>query len=1225
LIIGVGGTGDHVLREIKDAFLRIEPSIPPNVQFIGIDTAPARNAAERAADGPPPLRPLERVRIAGNLKQTSEQVKAAKLRLQDRPHDTSIIGEPHLRSWFCAEDYLKHLAEPAFMLNTGAGQLRQFGRMGVFLTEQEAQKPLRSRIKTSLQTVARFLRDEQTIEIYIVSSVAGGTGAGMVIDVANIVRQEARRVTNDPVTIRAFLFMARTFDSVPGVNLEAMQARAYATMREVDRFTSDFDPDYGYPLPYKASEVGTEDSLIKTSLFDHVYYVDGYSDENNFRGTSPAFAHFPLVAEAVRSMIDGVTGEEYKQYTSNVRGAKAQLKNTPVASSVGATAFVLPVKAWRSQFELRLARETMDILVPMQEDALRPIAFDNGIQGQRGITAARPFLREQIGTGPTSSRGSGHATRFPEHIATVLGIYNNTQQNTIDEIEALGASTYRLAFGALQPGVNPVANDVIVELPELRASAQVTYAGIQVADDDSSGPTQPGHWWPTSQVQQSRKIESDVQKFMSLQLGFQGNGGQYREALERWKLHHRSKFRDALGKKVDDLLSPPAGGDIIRARTARLGYVASFLSGLQKELEQYEQAMSGVRARRNELGKTSGAEDKFQRARVDMQNSSTMARRFSQNQILASALIVGILTGIAVWAGFGSSWVAPVISGFLVGGLTGVVLAFFKGDAYYTQVEFVQATETLLLEQEMDALAQAMASTAAQLASDVAGLSASVTSWALAFRTGVISAFSILEGEESALGKEKQNATQSKVRTYLWDEQFEKDQFDRFTELDPETGQRKKIEELLETISWEPVRWAGGTGQLPKFQCGQHSIAAPPTAETEKNLTLLSEGRETASKRLRDGLVDWASEVFRDFDESVNIVTVLMKHPTYRSPARFATALLQAGGEVKLEINDGDLPQRLEYNFLRIPSARAATLGEAAESELWVSEVLEQLAEITGRDVTRIIKGVSQDQHSCALVYTVDFIHLVNQVAGYEEALQAYQSYVDRENNLGINRRSLHCFPAEINASVYEQLMSTLLGQDARALDNRVVRLLEHEDRVVQFLIARSLGLVDSKDGANEDMKLQFMLRRANGQGTLPLTLPTASWPDLFAALLQYACGGRSVLANEGNSVDNIDYSAVDQLITDELQRRIPGSGREQKIQRLQEKKNALDMYLAGDGETRSGFDSDIRAVRRGPDGNSIELEKDRLTKDFNALMTMVIKRQVGILFDQIESVRAAS
>jgi hypothetical protein len=156
-------------------------------------------------------------------------------------------------------------------------------------------------------------------------------------------------------------------------------------------------------------------------------------------------------------------------------------------------------------------------------------------------------------------------------------------------------------------------------------------------------------------------------------------------------------------------------------------------------------------------------------------------------------------------------------------------------------------------------------------------------------------------------------------------------------------------------------------------------------------------------------------------------------------------------------------------------------------------------------------------------------------------------------------------------------------------------------------------------------MKLQFMLRRANGQGTLPLTLPTASWPDLFAALLQYACGGRSVLANEGNSVDNIDYSAVDQLITDELQRRIPGSGREQKIQRLQEKKNALDMYLAGDGETRSGFESDIRAVRRGPDGNSIELEKDRLTEDFNALMTMVIKRQVGILFDQIESVRAAS
>ena len=1223
LIIGVGGTGDHVLREIKDAFLRIESTIPPNVQFIGIDTAPARGAGERGQDGPPPLRARERVRIAGNLKPVSEQVKAANLRLREARHDASVSGQPHLRSWFCAEDYLQHLPDATFMLNAGAGQLRQFGRMGVFLTEQEAQKPLRNRIQVSLQTVANFRRDEQNIEIYIVSSVAGGTGAGMVIDVANIVRQEAANITGDPVTVRAFLFMARTFDSVEGVNLEAMQARAYATMREVNRFTSDFDPDYGYPLPYTAQEVETEQSLIKASLFDHVYYVDGYSDENSFRGSRPKYAHFPLVAEAIRSMIDGVTGDEYKQYTSNVRGSKAELKNTPVASSVGATAFVLPVKAWRSQFELRLAREAMDILVPMQDEVLRPFAYDNGSEGQIGFNAARNFLKEQLGASPTGSRASGHATRFPEHIAVVMDIYRPGQQNNIDEIEALGASTFRLAFGALQPGADAIANNVIQELPELRASAQVTVEWFHLANDDSAGPSKEGHWWPASQVERSRVIENDVQKFMSSQLGFQGNGGQYREALERWKLHHRNKFRDALGKKVDDLLSPSGGGNIIRARTARLGYVASFLGGLRTELELYEQAMSGVRARRNELGKTSGAEDKFQRARVDMQNASAMAHRFSQTQILAGALIIGLLTGIAVWAGFGASWVAPVISGFLVGGVTGIALAFFKGDAYYTQIEFVRATEALLSEQETDALAQVMSSTAGQMAGDVGGLLASVNAWAQAFRTSALSAYSILETEESALGVEKENSSQSLVRTYLWDEPFETIQYDRFTQLDPATGRKKKIEELLETIHWEPVRWAGGTGQLHTFHCGQNRVDAPPTSEQDTEL--LAQGRETATKGLRDALVDWASEVFRTFGESVNIVTFLMAHNRYRDAATFATALLQAGGDVKLEIIPGDLPQRLGCNFLRIPTARTSTREEAERSERWVQQVLEELAEITGKDVTHIIRGVSQDQHSCALVYTVDFIHLVNQVTGYGEAWRAYQSYVDRENNLGNNRRSLHCFPAEVNASVYEQLMNTELGQDPRALDNRVVRLLEHEDRLIQFLFARSLGIVASRDGDNEDMKLQFTLQRADGRGYIPLTLPTASWPDLFAAMLQFTCGKRSVLANQGNTVDNIDYSAVEQLINEELQRRIPGSGREQKIQRLQERKNALDLYLSGDGETRSEFDRDIKAIRRRPDGQPIELEKDRLTGDFNALVTMVIKGQVATLLEQVESVRAAS
>ena len=316
LVIGLGGTGVLTLRHLKAQLLASkERRVPPQVRLIALDTV----KEEKQSD------------------QTSGDVQIAALRTELDPGEYFWIGgdvydlvrevdrgeHSHIGSWFQARSYLESLPRASFSLERGAGQLRQFGRLAVF---HDVAAPAKSSIKSLIdRAIGEIISTGHrgSIDVFLVASVAGGTGAGMFVDLAYLVRQIAQVEHGGlNINLRGFLVLPEAFSGIPGGVKPGMRARAFACMRENKRFMVDFQYEHGYPMYYHAAgQGGIWRNTISLKVFDFLYHVDGQSQKNPLTHVLPELGVPAAIADAVAAMLDrSQEGSEdvYARHASNV-------------------------------------------------------------------------------------------------------------------------------------------------------------------------------------------------------------------------------------------------------------------------------------------------------------------------------------------------------------------------------------------------------------------------------------------------------------------------------------------------------------------------------------------------------------------------------------------------------------------------------------------------------------------------------------------------------------------------------------------------------------------------------------------------------------------------------------------------------------------------------------------------------------------------------------------
>ncbi len=217
MVVGVGGMGTNTVRAVKRRFRNVwggDP-LPGMIQLMALDTEPLVNRLDQEplfADEFAYMGKFDATRLVSNLDQ-----------------------HPEIARWW------NYPSIPLGYIHNGAKQLRPIGRLSFFRNYVTFKQLLETKL-TNLDKI----RDMETAQnrgfpvvgnyqlIYVVSSLCGGTGAGMFMDTVHRIRAQVR----NNARIVGIFFLPDVLEAEISSDLQRrrIRANAYAALKELNYF-----------------------------------------------------------------------------------------------------------------------------------------------------------------------------------------------------------------------------------------------------------------------------------------------------------------------------------------------------------------------------------------------------------------------------------------------------------------------------------------------------------------------------------------------------------------------------------------------------------------------------------------------------------------------------------------------------------------------------------------------------------------------------------------------------------------------------------------------------------------------------------------------------------------------------------------------------------------------------------------------------------------------------
>jgi hypothetical protein len=291
LIIGLGGTGHDVLLDLKRRLTDQFDEVPPIIHFLAFDTAEPTKRFVEGANGQPVELELNKERFL--------------LRVED---PNSIIGphNPHIEEWWPHGTLVSQII-------SGATQIRARGRLALFANYIEV-KNLITKSLTEVRKVDNidlmrssdfFVSQTPNTQVYVVSSLAGGTGSGMFLDIAFI----TRHLLFSSSLVGVFV-MPRVFSHLPGTHFTG--PNSYAALKEIEYFSKLRDTDR-VQIDYGANKV-----KVKRPPFDLIYLIDSLNEQERIID-DPSLL-FSRVAQGIHVQIGSEVGVSNRNVMDNILG-----------------------------------------------------------------------------------------------------------------------------------------------------------------------------------------------------------------------------------------------------------------------------------------------------------------------------------------------------------------------------------------------------------------------------------------------------------------------------------------------------------------------------------------------------------------------------------------------------------------------------------------------------------------------------------------------------------------------------------------------------------------------------------------------------------------------------------------------------------------------------------------------------------------------------------------
>lgn len=263
LLIGLGGTGGKVLREMRkrifEEFRSNDSSSRAHIEYIYVDSSPADlddKSSWKTLGGSVHLMPAQKVSIHGV--------------------DSSVMNNLHqypgVQSFITEKDKTLFNDLGTLITDGIGGQRRRLGRL-LFANNVSgpADKSFVTRLLDRVQKLAES-SGEQKVAFHLCAGLAGGTGSGSVVDVVTQIRKHFGPATGmgDQYKLYLYLYVPELIIANPRHNSGYYQANGYAALMEINAMS------IGAYRPYDATgvakdEFGKVKRLLECDAFESAY------------------------------------------------------------------------------------------------------------------------------------------------------------------------------------------------------------------------------------------------------------------------------------------------------------------------------------------------------------------------------------------------------------------------------------------------------------------------------------------------------------------------------------------------------------------------------------------------------------------------------------------------------------------------------------------------------------------------------------------------------------------------------------------------------------------------------------------------------------------------------------------------------------------------------------------------------------------------------------------
>jgi hypothetical protein len=398
IVVGLGGTGMKTLLQLKKMIVEHHPrglAELPALRLLCIDSddllAPTNGDADVGLD---PVGEYLKLEIPGNV---------------------GYVDLDRARGWFPKEleYYIPDLA-------TGCKQYKALGRLLFAWNYAKVLRlfePLRSMVDSKLLKQLGVTELEDPL-VYVITSLCGGTGAGMFIDTAYLLSSLWKRKWSRFNTKVCGLFALPSVFADISQGTERIRSNAYASLKELDHFMN--------------KDVYTDEQLAFRGDYPYVEHPESYAmspfdrvflfDNSNGRVSISSAQVYEMMARYVYLMACGELAQDYNSIDNNlnpkVRGVYRLLNKPTCYSSFGYYSVVFPKAT-----ALALAAADLALDIVQQE-----LASATGQRDMDGLTDA--FLTE---------RGLLFSNQSPQILHT-LSFYTDSTGNRADIQDTIGTT-----------------------------------------------------------------------------------------------------------------------------------------------------------------------------------------------------------------------------------------------------------------------------------------------------------------------------------------------------------------------------------------------------------------------------------------------------------------------------------------------------------------------------------------------------------------------------------------------------------------------------------------------------------------------------------------------------------------------------------------------------------------------------------------------------------------